>query len=246
MSLLHPSSLVLHPSYKHLEVFMQSLPRRFDNNEGEIIHNGRNILRTIEYQGVRYVIKSFRVPNLVNRFVYGIFRASKAKRSYDHALLLQSMGIGTPQPVGYLTTRNGLLFHKSYYVSVESECPHAYQELFEQPFDYTEEILREIGRVTARLHESGLAHKDYGRKNILFKRLDKGVKIELVDLNRMYFGPVDMDMGCKNLERLPCTPQMHRWLAEEYAKARGFDAETCYQLMVKYRSRDNNLIEGKY
>ena len=246
MSILHPSTLVLHPDYRHLEKFMRSLPQRFENNEGEIIHNGRNILRTIEYEGVRYVIKSFRTPNIINRFVYGFFRASKAKRSYHHALLLQSLGIGTPQPVGYMNIRNGVLFHKSYYVSLESTCPHAYQELFEKPFDYTEEVLRAVGRVTALLHESGLAHKDYGRKNILFKRTDKGVEIDLVDLNRMYFGPVDMVAGCKNLERLPATPEMHRWLADEYAKARGFDADTCYKLMVKYRSRDNNLIEGKY
>ena len=246
MSILHPTTLVLHPQYTHLKEFMLSIPQRFEANEGTIIHDGRNQLRVIEYQGVRYVVKAFRIPHLINRFVYGIFRPSKAKRSYDHALMLQEIGVGTPQPVGYMNIRMGILFHKSYYVTLESECPHTYQELFEQKFDYEEEILREIGRMTAVLHEHGYAHKDYGRKNILFKKTDKGVKLELVDLNRMNIGPLDIKAGCKNLERLPCTPQMHHWIAEEYAKARGFDVEECFQLMEKYRSTQGGKIDGKY
>ena len=50
----------------------------------------------------------------------------------------------------------------------------------------------------------------------------KALKIEIVDLNRMDIGPLDMKAGCKNLERLPATPHMHKVLAEEYAKERGF------------------------
>jgi hypothetical protein len=39
---------------------------------------------------------------------------------------------------------------------------------------------------------------------------------------------------------------MHRWLAEEYAQARGMDSEMCYQLMVAYRSTQPGKIDGKY
>ena len=110
----------------------------------------------------------------------------------------------------------------------------------------SEEVFRAIGKVTARLHEHGYAHKDYGRANILFQKTPNGITIEIVDLNRMYIGPIDMKTGCKNFERLPATPQMHRWMAEEYAKARNFDVEKCFELMRAYRSVQPGKIDNLY
>ena len=244
MNLLHPYTLVVHPDFKELKDWILSIPQLFTNGDGEIIYKGRNELRAFSHQGTRYVVKAFRRPNLVNRFVYGFLRPSKAKRAYLHAEMLR--GVGTPRPVGYLNIRQGFLFDRSYLITLEAECPHVYRELFEQKFEYEEEVLREIGRVTALLHNHGYAHKDYGRGNILFKQTPEGIKLEIVDLNRMDIGPLDIKAGCKNLERLPATPQMHRWLAEEYAQARGMDPEKCYQLMVAYRSTQPGKIDGKY
>ena len=246
MSILHPHILFLHPNFKHLDAFILSIPQLFKNDEGKVIHKGRNELRIIEYKGVRYVIKSFRKPNIINRFVYGVFRPSKAKRSYDHALLLQKIGVGTPQPVGYLNIRSGVLFNRSYFVTLVSECTNVYNDLFYKNFDYADDVIREVGRVTARLHEHGYAHKDYGRGNILFEKTSDGVKIDIVDLNRMDIGPLDIKAGCKNLERLPATPHMHRLIAEEYAKIRGFDVDECYKLMREYRSTQPGKINGLY
>lgn len=244
--ILHPHTLVIHPDFRKLENFIRSIPARFAQGEGTVIHRGRNELRKMDYDGQTYVVKCFHRPNIINRFVYGIFRPSKAKRSYDHAEMLLNIGVGTPQPVAYLNIRSGLLFDKSYYISVASACPHVYQELFERKFDYEEAVLRAIGRTTATLHEHGYAHKDYGRGNILFARTPEGIRIELVDLNRMAIGPLDIKAGCKNFERLPATPQMHRWLAEEYARMRRFDTEECYKLMTAYRSTQPGKIDGLY
>lgn len=93
--LFHPRTLVIHPDFKNLEEFIVSIPERFQRNEGTVIHQGRNELRKMEYNGKEYVIKSFHSPHLINRFVYGIFRPSKAKRSYDHAEMLLKIGVGT-------------------------------------------------------------------------------------------------------------------------------------------------------
>ena len=245
----HPTTLVLHPEFKELAEFMRSLPQRMNSGEGETIHKGRNELRIMHYQGLRLVVKSFRQPHIINRLVYGFLRPSKAKRSYDNALRLQKLGIGTPQPVGYYNVRSagGLLFNRSYYVSLCSSCPHRYEELFRQHFDYEDNVLKAIGQLTARLHKNGLAHKDYGRANILFGQTAEGnIKLELVDLNRMATGPLDMKAGCKNFERLPATPKMHRILAEAYAKERGFDAQECLRLIETFRSTQPGKIDGKY
>ena len=106
--------------------------------------------------------------------------------------------------------------------------------------------MSEVGRITGILHNHGYAHKDYGRGNILFLHTEQGVYLEVVDLNRLAVGPLDMKAGCKNLERLPATPHMHRVLAEAYAKERGLDPEACYRLMVAYRSTQPGKIDGLY
>lgn len=244
--ILHPRTLVIHPDFEDLREFVETVPERFQKDEGVVIHKGRNELRRMEFKGRQFVVKSFHRPNFINRFVYGVFRPSKAKRSYDHAEMYLRIGVGTPQPVGYLNVRSGLLFDRSYYVSCLSACPYVYNDLFTQKFEYEEEVLRAIGRTTAILHEHGYAHKDYGRENILFRKTSGGIELEIVDLNRMYVGPIDLKMGCKNFERLPATPQMHRWMAEEYAKARGFDAEKCFELMAAYRSTQPGKIDNLY
>ena len=75
---------------------MYSIPERFAAGEGTVVYKGRNELRKMTYGGLDLVVKSFHRPNLVNRFVYGVFRPSKAKRSYDHARMYQEIGVGTP------------------------------------------------------------------------------------------------------------------------------------------------------
>ena len=120
-------TLVVHPQFKDVEGFLASLPERFLRQEGTVIHKGRNELRRMSYGGKEFVVKSFHRPNIINRFVYGIFRPSKAKRSYNNALLYQQIGVGTPCPVGYLNVRSGGLFDRSYYVTLASDCPYTYE-----------------------------------------------------------------------------------------------------------------------
>lgn len=237
--IVHPRFYGVHPDFAYVEPFVMTLPERFEAGEGEVIYDGRNQLRKMEFAGRQFVVKSFVRPNIINRVAYGIVRGSKAKRSYLYAQAFLKMGIGTPHPVAYLDQRNGLLLDRSYYVSLLSECPYRYADLLEHTVEPMEPVLRAIGRLTANIHCHGYALKDYSRGNILFRLLPNGgVELQVIDLNRMYKGFVGLDRGCKNFCRLPATPQMHRWMAEEYAKARGFDVETCYELIVKYRQFD--------
>ena len=60
--------------------FIEQLPEAFAQQEGQLLYKGRNELRLMRYQGVELVVKSFQIPNLVNRIAYGLFRSSKAQR----------------------------------------------------------------------------------------------------------------------------------------------------------------------
>ena len=239
------STLTVNPQYADLHDFILRSISRFA--EGEAVYVGRNELRRFRHDGHEYVFKSFRKPNAVNRLVYGFLRPSKAERSYRHALLISDIGIGTPAPVAFAESRHGLLFGSSYYISAASGCRHTYSDLFRDEKSCCEDVCREVGRITAVMHSHGYAHLDYGRGNILFGHVDGRLRVELVDLNRMYIGaPLGIDAGCRNFERLPATPQMHRWMAEEYATARGFDIERCFNLMQRYRSTQPGKIDGIY
>ncbi len=232
----------VHPQHPELKVFIDSVPFRFKQGEGVVIYKGRNELRRMTYDGKDYVVKSFCRPHFINRLVYGHLRPSKAERAYHNGLALLEIGVGNPLPVGYVEERAGWLFADSYLITELSACPYTWKDLLLQQFPYAEQVVREVGKLTATLHEHGYALKDYSRGNILFRQEGGEVKLEVVDLNRMYHGPVSVQMGCKNFDRLPATPEMHRWLAEAYAAARGFSPDLCYQLITDYRQKQ----EGKY
>lgn len=234
--LFHPRKVYVDAGFCTLTSYVKALPALFKYDSGTVIYKGRNELREMDWYGTKVVIKSFRVPNLINRIAYGVFRSSKAQRSFEYAEMLRREGIGSPAPVAYYTERNGLLFTRSYYVSLKSECPYSYVNLMRGDFPGQEEILRAIARTTAALHEKGYLHKDYSRGNILFRHTDKGVEVEIIDLNRIRFRTVNMEEGCRNFERLPGTPEMFAILADEYAKARGFDANECLKLILKYNN----------
>lgn len=218
-------------NYRSFLPFIKQLPEAFAHQEGQLLYKGRNELRLLQYQGVELVVKSFQIPNWVNRIAYGLFRSSKAQRSFEYAERLLQLGIGTPEPIGYYTERKGLLFHRSYYVSRRSICPYTFADLLQQPFAEEEAILQAIARTTAHLHEQGLLHKDYSRGNILFARTEKGVHVEIIDLNRIRFKQIGWEEGCRNFERLPLTDRMLTTLTKAYAQARGFDEEQCLQWM---------------
>lgn len=237
----------LAPGCEGMREFLLSLPERFARGEGTLVYKGRNELRALTCEGREYVAKSFHRPHFVNALVYGTLRRSKAERSLLNAQKFVSAGVGTPAPVGSLEVRRRGQLCESFYLSERSACPYVFNQLFEKEFVREDDVLCEIGRVTARLHNHGYAHKDYGRGNILFGfRPDGSVMIEVVDLNRLYEGEIDLRRGCKNLERLPLTPHMRHVLATAYAQERGFDTQECERLMEHFRSNQPGKIDGKY
>ena len=103
--MVHPRKVKVSDEYKTLEYWVKSLPVRWSNKEGRVIHSRRNELRDMTFSGVDMIVKSFAVPNLVNRLVYGVFRKSKAQRSYEYAEKLNSLGIKSPAPIASITLK---------------------------------------------------------------------------------------------------------------------------------------------
>jgi len=240
--LFRPEAFVISPDFKKEEEFFYSLPDIFPH-QGETIHSGRNIIKIFSIGTQKWVVKWFKSPNFFNRFIYGNFRKSKARRSYEYALKLQSLGIKTPVPIGYYEQKNLFFFSQSFYATLASECEHRFDEIIaNKDFKDRELILKEFAKFSAKLHENNVLHGDYSEGNILFSIKGKEVLFEIVDLNRIKFKKVSPEEGCKNFERLNLEPEALTIIAKAYARARNLDEKNCIDWILKYRWRKHKNI----
>lgn len=210
---------------------------RMQGNWGSVMHKGRNELREVEISSKTYIVKSYAVPNIINRFAYGFLRKSKAQRAFENAQKFLAAGVDTPKSVAYITRRLGfLLLKESYFISEKSEYMITFNDIINnidlpQRADY----LSFVGEQTAKMHSAGLYPLDFSGGNILLDCYEGKLVWQVVDLNRMRFSEVDLDRGCRGFERLNLEPAALEIMAKAYAEKRGFDAEECVKLVKQYR-----------
>lgn len=223
-----------------------SLLEIFDD-EGRYLSKGtRNTIKIFELKGREINIKSFKIPNLVNKIAYRFFRKSKARRSFEYAQQLLSRGIGTPYPIAYVEERSGITFQKSFYVSEHLKSDLTYRALV-QDFNYPdwEIILRAFTRFTYELHEKQVQFLDHSPGNTLI-RLNKGdYQFFLVDLNRMNFKELSFEERMKNFSRLTPHKEMVEIMASEYAKVSEMPEQEVFQKMWFYTEEFQRKFQKK-
>src|SRR5687768_10207972 len=154
---------IVHPDYQSQKDSIFHQIKNFET-EGSLFGNGdRNVIKLFRLGTETGNIKSFKIPNLINKVVYHYFRKSKAERSYNYALELLQKGVGTPHPVAYAEEFAMLgMLNKSYYVSEHLVTELTFRELVEIP-DYPdgENILRQFTQFCFELHEKGIEFLDH-------------------------------------------------------------------------------------
>lgn len=208
------------------------------NTSGQLFGNGqRNVIKIFDVEGVAINIKSFKIPNSINKVAYRYFRKSKARRSYEYATILLEKGIGTPQPMAFLENFNVFGLRDSYYVSEHLDADLTYRELVEIP-DYPDhdKILRQFTRFSYELHQKGIEFLDHSPGNTLIKKSDNGnYEFFLVDLNRMEFhDSMSFEMRMKNLCRLTPVKEMVAVMSNEYSKLYSESEEKIFETLWKY------------
>ncbi len=192
------------------------------NNAGILFGNGdRNVIKLFELNEKTINIKSFKIPNIVNKIAYKYFRKSKARRSFEYATILLEKGIGTPEPVAFLENFNFIGLRDSYYASEHLITELTYRELVEIP-DYPDHdaILRQFTKFCFDLHEKGVEFLDHSPGNTLIKKVDQSkYAFYLVDLNRMNFhAQMSFEQRMNNFSRLTPKKEMVAVMSNEYAK----------------------------
>lgn len=190
--------------------------------EGTLFVAGkRNSIKLFKLQNLTVNVKSFKVPNTLNKLVYRFLRKSKARRSYEYAIKLLSMGIGTPQPIAFYENQTALSLKDSYYVSEHLQAKYTFRDLVsDAELPNHEIILRQFTQFCFLLHEKGVEFTDHSPGNTLIG--DNGnstYSFYLVDLNRMNFHTsMNFDLRMENLKRLTPYKEMVAVMANEYAK----------------------------
>jgi hypothetical protein len=195
-------------------------------NAGESIWKKRNTLKIFALSGREVIVKSFKVPHLVNRFAYRYLRKSKARRSYEHARILRQKGILTPDPIGYREEFSLIGLGSSQYISAKLDYDFDFNALYDAGFENRDRILEKFTEFTFQLHERGIHHLDHSRGNTLIvKRGEDQWDFYLVDLNRMRFETMDYQKRMDNFSRLGLTPDMIEIVSRAYAKLIGEDVD---------------------
>lgn len=209
---------VFSETYNNHQSEIEDLIRNF-SNEGELFGKGeRNKIKLFQLDDKVINIKSFKVPNFVNKIAYKFFRQSKAERSFKYAQFLIANNIGTPYPIAYAANSSNL-FRDSYYVSEHLKYDLTFRELVSQPnYPDHEAILRAFTKFTYKLHEKGIEFLDHSPGNTLIQLNNGDYKFYLVDLNRMNFKNLRFENRMKNFSRLTPKKEMIKVMADEYSK----------------------------
>lgn len=228
--------ILLAPEYKNQREDVEQIVNNFELN-GEIVHKGRNTIKTFQTEFGSWNVKRYHKPSLLNRFIYSFFRKPKGKRAFIYPERVLAASCETPNPVAYIEDRNSFgLINFSYFIS--QHCPYSrrFYEFGDTPVEKCTDILTAFAFFTARMHENGIYHRDYSPGNILFDFVNDQWHFSIVDINRMQFGSISIKKGCQNFARLWGQPEFFHFLALAYAHARQADEAQCLKWVMQARN----------
>lgn len=241
--------------YQFLKPSFESIREIFSGGK-HTIHKARNELKVIELRGVKTVVKSFKIPHLLNRIVYTHFRKGKAYKSYHNALRLQELGISTPSPIALIEFYESGLLGESFFIAEFFDYDFTIRTPLLEPLEDREAIFTAFAAYTYGLHQKGVWHLDYSPGNILIKREESGYQFSIVDINRMEFREITPLEGCENFNKLWASDEELEIMGREYARLSGFNVAVTIAEMKKhnyankrvknFKKRLKNLLKGNF
>lgn len=238
--------------YKHLEVEIMRLIKVF-HVEGKVVVIGdRNIIKANILGDDEVGLKFFQKPNFIKAIIYGFFRESKAKRSYNYAVKLLSYNVSTPQPIAWYEEKTNLgLLADSFYICSYIKYDFTFRELIHDPlFPDRDNILKQFTQFTFNMHEHNVNFLDHSPGNTLIvksKINPNQYDFYLIDLNRMKFEKLSMHERMDNFKKLWLSKKMVTIISKEYAKLSGVLEEELYdELLKSSQGFKRKIVKKKY
>jgi hypothetical protein len=233
--------------YKYLKPTIESLIKNFEVDGTMLYNGGRNTVKYFDLPELSVNIKSFKIPNVLNKRIYRYFRKSKARRSFEYGQRLLQLGIGTPDPIAYFEVFNALGITNSYYCSKHLSNSFTLRHAIDvADFPDGENIIRAYTRLIFDMHEKKIYFKDNSAGNFLVEKQPNGYAFFLVDLNRMAFGKeLDLQQRMANFTRITSNDNVTHIINDEYAKLMGKSPEATLLLLEAEKSAYWNAIHRK-
>lgn len=232
----------INSNFNNFEKFTVNIKGYFEKIQKNI-HKARNELKIISYNEIDTVVKSFKIPNSINKIVYTFFRDSKAKKSYEYSL---KIGDFTPKPISYIEFYTNGLLGESYFISEKFNYDFTIREpLLDREFEDKEAILKAFARFTYDLHENKIFHQDYSPGNILVKKVSSGYTFKIVDINRMKFISMDTNQRLKNFAKLWMKDEDLVIVAKEYSTHIDMNQKECIDIALKFSQAHKDKINMK-
>ena len=224
------------------ETLLKNIQNYFDNTE-ESIHKARNEIKIIRFENEDFAVKSFKIPNLINKIVYTFFKPSKAKKSYENSVKISDF---VPKPIGYIEFERFGLIGESYFISENFNYDFTIREpLVDKDFLQKEAVFKAFAEFTFKLHEEDIFHLDYSPGNILIKKEHKSYIFKIVDINRMEFRPLSLNDRLRNFSKLWAKDDDLKFIIKEYCKLMNCDEESSITIALKYSQSHKDKKNAK-
>lgn len=230
--------------YQFLKPSFESIREIFTGDK-HTIHKARNELKIIDLDGIKTVVKSFKVPHFLNRIVYTFFRKSKAYKSYHNTLRLKELNISTPEPIALIEFFESGLLGESYFISEFFDYDFTIRTPLLEPLEDREAIFITFAAYTYDLHQKGVWHLDYSPGNILIKRVEGSYQFSIVDINRMEFREITPLQGCENFNKLWASDEELEIMGREYARLCGFNVAVTIAEMKRHNDANKRVKNFK-
>jgi tRNA A-37 threonylcarbamoyl transferase component Bud32 len=227
---------------KDCEYFLKNISEFFKTST-QNIHKARNHIKIIKYKNKELVVKSFKIPHILNKIVYTFFRPSKAHKSYTNSI---RVGQFAPKAVGFVEFKKFGLLHSSFFVADNFKYNFTIrQPLTNISFPNKNEVFKSYAKFVFQLHENNILHLDLSPGNVLVKQTQDGYEFKIVDINRMKFQKLSADKRLKNFEKLWAKDEDMTVIAKEYAKISSLDEQYCIEKAIYYSQKNKNFKNFK-
>ena len=225
------------------QAFIETLESQFKASDA-LIHDARNQIKLIDFGGEKLVVKSFKVPHILNRIAYSFLRDSKAKKSYTFARKIKDF---TPEAVAYVEYYSSGLLSHSYFVAKQFDFDFDIRRpLLEPDFPERDDIFKQFAVFVYQLHQHDILHLDLSPGNILIQKEGAGqYRFKIVDINRMKFKLLAKKSRAKNFSKLWANNHDLSVMLTEYATLAGFNVTSFVQQGLNDNQRNKDIKNFK-